>query len=140
MIARLALAMATGRSIVVNGDLGSGKSTVSTLLAQRLGIRRISVGDLYREMARQRGVSALELNLHAELDDKIDHYVDRLQSDIAMSGEPLVVDSRLAWYFFRDALKVHLITDPTGPSRNAAGAAQPLANPGSVLEFRYTGK
>jgi predicted cytidylate kinase len=113
--------MATERSIVVNGDLGSGKSTVSTLLAQRLGIRRISVGDLYREMARQRGVSALELNLHAELDDKIDDYVDRLQNDIAMSGERLVVDSRLAWFFFRDALKVHLITDPVVAAHRVLG-------------------
>jgi predicted cytidylate kinase len=104
--------MALERSVVINGDLGSGKSTVSILLAQRLGIRRISVGDLYREMAEQRGVTALQLNLHAELDDKIDHYVDRLQSDIAASGETLVVDSRLAWFFFHDAVKVHLITDP----------------------------
>src|SRR2546421_11875295 len=99
--------MAVGRSIVVNGDLGSGKSTVSPLLARRLGIRRISVGDLYREMARQRGMTALELNLHAELDDKIDHYVDRLQGDIAMSGERLVADSRLAWFFVRCAGKGH---------------------------------
>jgi predicted cytidylate kinase len=104
--------MTPTRSVVFNGDLGSGKSTVSTLLAQRLGIRRISVGDLYREMARQRGLTALELNLHAELDDKIDHYVDQLQNDIAQSGETLVVDSRLAWFFFHDALKVHLVTDP----------------------------
>jgi CMP/dCMP kinase len=120
--------MATGRSIVVNGDLGSGKSTVSTLLAQRLGIRRISVGDLYREMAHQRGVTALQLNLHAELDDKIDHYVDRLQSDIATSGERLVVDSRLAWFFFRDALKVNLITDP------GVAADRALSRPGSSVE------
>src|SRR5919112_6241041 len=113
--------MPSGRSIVINGDLGSGKSTVSSLLARRLGIRRISVGDLYREMAQQRGMTALELNLHAELDDKIDHYVDRLQSDIAMSGERLVVDSRLAWFFFRDALKVHLITDATVAARRVLG-------------------
>jgi CMP/dCMP kinase len=104
--------METARSVVINGDLGSGKSTVSRLLARRFGIRRVSVGDLYREMAQQRGMTALERNLHAELDDKIDHYVDQLQSDIAMSGENLVVDSRLAWLFFRDSLKVHLITDP----------------------------
>src|SRR5690242_17665881 len=104
--------MATGRSVVINGDLGSGKSTVSAQLARQLGVRRISVGDLYREMAQRRGMTALQLNLHAELDDKIDYYVDRLQSDIAMSGETLIVDSRLAWHFFRDALKVHLVTDP----------------------------
>lgn len=104
--------MAAARSVVINGDLGSGKSTVSALLARRLGIRRISVGELYRELAQQRGITALALNRHAELDDKIDYYVDRLQSDIAASGETVVVDSRLAWFFFHDALKVHLITDP----------------------------
>jgi CMP/dCMP kinase len=109
--------MATLPSVVVNGDLGSGKSTVSRLLAQRLGIRRISVGEVYRTMARQRDMTALELNLHAELDDKIDHFVDQVQSDIATSGERVVVDSRLAWFFFSDALKVHLITDPTVAAR-----------------------
>jgi CMP/dCMP kinase len=128
---RLVLAMAAARSVVINGDLGSGKSTVSGLLARRLGIRRISVGDLYREMARQRGVTALQLNLHAELDDKIDHYVDHLQRDIAASGERLVVDSRLAWFFFHDALKVHLITDPV------VAAYRVLGRPADTVE-RYT--
>src|SRR4051794_25035203 len=96
------------RSVVINGDLGSGKTTVSELLAHRLGVRRISVGDLYRAMAAQLGMTALQLNLHSELDDKIDYYLDQLQRDIAGSGEYLVVDSRLAWHFFADALKVHL--------------------------------
>jgi CMP/dCMP kinase len=100
------------RSIVVNGDLGSGKSTVSLEIASRLGLRRLSVGDLYREMARSRGMSALELNLHAELDEAVDGYVDQLQREIAEAGEQLVVDSRLAWHFFSDAFKVHLVTDP----------------------------
>ena len=38
-------------TVVLNGDLGSGKATVSVLLARRLGIRRVSIGDLYRRMA-----------------------------------------------------------------------------------------
>jgi CMP/dCMP kinase len=129
--------MAAARSVVVNGDLGSGKSTVSRLLAKRLGIGRISVGDLYRQMARQRDMTALQLNLHAELDDKIDHYVDQLQSDIAMSGEPLVMDSRLAWFFFRNALKVHLITDPTvAAHRVMRRPADAVERYGSVDEAR----
>ena len=116
---------------MVNGDLGSGKSTVSKLLARRLGIRRISIGDLYRQMAQHRGMTALELNLHAELDDKIDHYVDRLQDDIAGSGEHVVMDSRLAWFFFRDAVKVHLITDPV------VAAHRVMGRPADSVE-RYT--
>ena len=120
--------MQTRRSVVLNGDLGSGKTTVSTLLSQRLGIRRISIGDLYRKMAEQRGMTALQLNLHAELDDKIDHYIDQLQSDVAASGEPLIVDSRLAWHFFTDALKVHMIAEPT------VAAQRVLARPADDVE------
>jgi CMP/dCMP kinase len=84
------------QSIVISGDLGSGKTTVAKELAQRLDLPQISVGNLYREMAQSRGMSALQLNLHAELDDAVDGYVDQLQSKIAKSGEQLVVDGRPA--------------------------------------------
>lgn len=66
-------------------------------------------------------MTALQLNLHAELDDRVDHYVDQLQRDIAASGEQLVVDSRLAWHFFTDALKVHMIAEPTVAARRVLG-------------------
>jgi glucose/arabinose dehydrogenase len=38
-----------------------------------------------------------------------------------------------------DGRTFYLITDVTGPYRNAAGMPQPIANPGSVLEFKYPG-
>ncbi|HEY6595903.1 MAG TPA: AAA family ATPase [Asanoa sp.] len=113
--------MGNQQSITVNGDLGSGKSTVSRGLAERLGLRRISVGDLYREMARQRGMTALQINLHAELDDAIDGTVDKMQKEIAESGEQVVMDSRLAWHFFKNGFKVHLITEPTAAARRVLG-------------------
>jgi predicted cytidylate kinase len=120
--------MAINRSVVLNGDLGSGKSTVSSMLAERLGVRRVSVGDLYRSLAAQLGMTAVEINLHAQLDDKIDHWVDQLQRDIAASGEQLVVDSRLAWHFFADALKVHFIAEPT------VAACRVLGRPANTVE------
>ncbi len=119
-------------SIVINGDLGSGKTTISVELARRLGLRRVSVGDLYRQMASERGMTTLQLNLHAELDDAVDGYVDRLQSDIANSGQQLVVDSRLAWFFFTSAFKVHLITDPL------VAAERVLGRPASDVESYAT--
>ncbi|MEU2613278.1 AAA family ATPase [Micromonospora sp. NPDC007271] len=116
------------QSIVFNGDLGSGKSTVSVEIAKRLGLRRVSVGDLYRQMAQERQMTALQLNLHAELDQAVDGYVDQLQRDIAASGERLVMDSRLAWHFFTDALKVHMITEPSEAARRV------LARPSGPAE------
>jgi cytidylate kinase len=79
-------------------------------------------------MAQERQMTALQLNLHAELDQAVDGYVDQLQRDIAASGESLVMDSRLAWHFFTDALKVHMITEPTEAARRV------LARPSGPAE------
>jgi PQQ-dependent dehydrogenase (s-GDH family) len=38
-----------------------------------------------------------------------------------------------------DGRTFYLATDPEGPSRDASGAPRPLANPGSILEFKYSG-
>ncbi len=122
---------------MLNGDLGSGKTTVSVMLADRLGVRRISIGDIYRRMAAEHGMTALQFNLHSELDDKIDNHIDQLQHDVAASGERLVVDSRLAWHFFTGALKVHLITDPVVAARRVLGrTGDPVENYRSVEEAR----
>lgn len=100
--------MTRPRTVVFNGDLGSGKTTVSVMVAESLGLRRVSIGDLYRRMAAEHGMTALQFNLHAELDEKVDHYIDQLQYDIAASGEHLVVDSRLAWHFFTEIGRAHV--------------------------------
>lgn len=86
--------MAHPRSIVVSGDLGSGKSTVTSQLASRLGMPKVSMGELYREIAQERGMSALQINLYAERDEAVDNRVDQLQKQMADSHEPMVVDSR----------------------------------------------
>jgi cytidylate kinase len=116
------------RSIVVSGDLGSGKSAISAALSTRLNRRMISVGGLYREMAQERGMSALQINLHAERDETIDDRVDQMQAKIASSEDELIVDSRLGWYFFKNAFKVHVIVDPV------VGATRVMSRPGSSVE------
>jgi len=60
--------MERARSIVINGDLGSGKTAVAIDLARRLGLRRVSTGDLHREIARERRLTTLQLNRQAEDD------------------------------------------------------------------------
>ena len=121
-------AMSARRSIAISGDLGSGKTTVSIELAERLGLRRVSMGDVHRELARSRGMTALQLNLSSERDEAVDAYVDRRQRELAESGEPIIIDSRLGWHFFPDAFKVHLITDST------VAAQRVLSRPGDGVE------
>ncbi len=120
--------MVQGRSIVLNGDLGSGKSTVSRALAERLDLRRVAMGDAHRSMAHDRQLTTLQLNQQAERDKAVDDYVDQLQRDMASSGEQLVVDSRLGWHFFPDAFKVHLIVDPS------VAASRVVSRPADLVE------
>lgn len=120
--------MTNRRSIALSGDLGSGKSTISLQLASILALRRVSMGDVHRDMAQARGMSALQLNVHAERDEAVDDRVDQHQADMARSGEQLIVDSRLAWFFFTEAFKVHLLVDP------AVAAQRVMSRPASGVE------
>jgi CMP/dCMP kinase len=99
-------------SITINGDIGSGKSTVAAELARMLGIRVISVGSLYRELALASGMTTLELNRHARRDEQVDDYIDNLQRGMLSDGERAIVDSRLGWHFLPGAFKVHLLAAP----------------------------
>lgn len=107
-----------GRAVALSGELGSGKSEVSTRLARALGSRRVSTGEAQRAIAHQRGISTLELNRLAETDPTIDDEIDGVFRALAATANPLVVDSRLAWHFLPSSYKVHLVVDPrTGASR-----------------------
>jgi len=120
------------RTIAVSGELGSGKSAVSSLLSDALGARRVSTGEAQRHIAEQRGVSTLELNRLAEADPTIDEEVDSVFRSLASLREALVVDSRLAWHFLPDALKVHLVVSPE------AAADRVLRREGSAAEHYRT--
>jgi predicted cytidylate kinase len=116
------------RTIALSGELGSGKSSVSELLAGALGARLVSTGEAQRHIAEQRGISTLELNRLAETDPTIDDEIDSVFRSLTSEREPLVVDSRLAWHFLPDAFKVHLVVDP------AEAASRVLHRPDSEAE------
>ena len=117
--------MGNQRSITVNGDLGSGKSTVSVGPRRAAGCAASASATSTARWPRERGMTALQLNLHAELDDAIDATRRPMQREIAESGEQVIMDSRLAWHFFNDGFKVHLITDPTVAAPGGCSAGRP---------------
>ena len=82
--------------LTISGPAGSGKSTAAAALAEALGYDHVSGGDIFRELADERGLSALELNKRAEEDDQIDRDLDRRLREIAATREDLVLESRLA--------------------------------------------
>jgi cytidylate kinase len=62
---------------------------------------------VFRELARRRGVSVVELNRIAEDDPDIDKDLDRLQGELARA-RPCVVESRLSGWMVEADLKVWL--------------------------------
>jgi cytidylate kinase len=97
--------------ITLGGMPGSGKSATGKALAERLGYKRFSSGDFFREMAQRRGITLEELNAHAENDPLIDHETDEWVRDKAQLSN-IVIDSRMAYHWIPDAFKVFLRLDP----------------------------
>jgi len=96
--------------ITITGDLGSGKSTVSHLLCERLKSDYIYTGKIQRTIAQKYQMTTLELNKYAETHPEIDEEIDSTFKSLSDSTD-LIVDSRLAWFFIPNSFKVFLQTD-----------------------------
>ncbi len=88
--------------ITVSGPAGSGKSTLAADLAARLGYEHVSGGDIFREIAAERGLTPLELNRLAEDDEGIDRDLDARLRSTARERSDLVLESRLAGWMAGD--------------------------------------
>ncbi len=82
--------------VTISGPAGSGKSTAAAALAEALGYDHVSGGDIFRELADERGLTPLELNRRAEEDGEIDRDLDRRLREIAATRDGVVLESRLA--------------------------------------------
>ena len=96
--------------ITITGDLGSGKSTVSKLLQERLKYDYIYTGYIQRKIADRYNMTTLALNKYAETHPEIDEEIDSTFKSLIQSVN-LIVDSRMAWFFIPQSFKVYLKTD-----------------------------
>lgn len=97
--------------ITIAGQPGSGKSTTAKEVASRLGFQHFSSGDLYRKLAKKRGVDILRAVRSSEQSAVLDNLVDgRLQS-IGAKEDRKVIDSRTAWHWIPSSFKVFLELD-----------------------------
>ena len=97
--------------ITISGDLGSGKSTVANAIAEKFKLKHYSAGDFMREMAEEKGITLLELSKLAEKNPAVDKEIDERNKTLAEKEQNFVIDSRLAWHFIPNSLKIYLKCD-----------------------------
>lgn len=93
--------------IAISGKSGCGNTTVSTLVAKRLGYPLINF--TFRNLANERGMDFWDFCRLAEKDDSIDRELDERQVAMALERPDCVLGSRLAIWMLKEAdLKVYL--------------------------------
>lgn len=97
--------------ISLAGDLGSGKSTVSKILIERLGATYYSTGAICRAIAAKHGINIIEMNQYMETHPEIDHEIDDGLKALSDRDECMIIDSRMAWHFVRDTFRVYMTTE-----------------------------
>ena len=86
-----------GPTIAVSGPPGSGKTTYARRLAEDLGLEYYSAGRIFRELARERGVSLEEMNRIAASDPRIDLEIDMRTLEIGCRGNAVIEGHLVAW-------------------------------------------
>ncbi len=94
--------------ITVGGPIGSGKTTVSKAIAEKFDFVHISAGEIFREMAEERGVTVEEFSLIAEENQEFDKELDSRQIALAKKAPDAVIDGRLSGLLIDADLKVWL--------------------------------
>ena len=101
-------------TITISGTPGSGKSTVGRLLSEKIGLKYIYSGEIFRKTAKKYNMSLEEFGSYCEKHKEIDKELDDYQLEILQKGN-VIVEGRIAgWIAHRNnipALKVVLDTD-----------------------------
>ena len=110
--------------IALSGLQGAGKSTIKDLLAEKLGLKKYSMGDLRGKMAIARGMTIDELNALGMEQDFTDKEVDSYQENLGKTEDNFVIDGWLSWHFIPHAKKIFLTVDRKVAAQRIFAACQ----------------
>lgn len=98
--------------ITIFGLAGTGKSTAGKMVADNLGYSYMSTGNIFREMAKDHGMTLNEFDAFTQSDEKYDRNLDEITvTEFGRDNDNFVFESRLAWHFIPDSIKIRLYCD-----------------------------
>lgn len=81
--------------ITISGPPGSGKTTVCRMLGERLHLEVVISGNIFRQMAKDRGMSLGDFGRMCEEDPEADRLLDDRMVEIARGSEGVILEGRL---------------------------------------------
>jgi cytidylate kinase len=96
-----------GLVVTIGGPHGTGKSTYAKMIARQFKLRYVSAGQLFRELAKERGVSLEELGKQAASSPEIDRLIDERSAGEAQKGDA-VIEGQLAAWMAKDLAQVRI--------------------------------
>ncbi|MDZ7730260.1 MAG: AAA family ATPase [Natrialbaceae archaeon] len=120
--------------LTVSGPPGSGKSTTAAALAAEFGLEHVSGGDIFRELADERGYTPLEFNKLAEENDQIDRDLDHRLREIAVERDDIVLESRLSGWLAGEEAAFRFWLDAPEPVRGRRIAEREGQDPERATE------
>jgi len=97
-----------GLVITVSGPHGTGKSTYAKALAEAFGLRYVSAGQIFRGLAKERGVSLEEFSRMATENPAVDKMIDERTKAEAEKGG-VVIDAQLAGWMVKELADVKVL-------------------------------
>lgn len=95
--------------ITLSGLPGTGKTTVGRAIGECFKLQLISIGEIFRMMAKNANMTLAEFGKLAESNAEIDKKIDQEQSKIAEKGGDVLIEGRLSGWMVKNAdLKIWL--------------------------------
>lgn len=94
--------------VAVSGRHGAGKTTLAKSIADHFNLKYISAGEIFRQMAEERGMSLVEFTEYTEQHPEIDRRIDNRMKSEAEQGDR-VLDSQLAYFFSKEFNPINIL-------------------------------
>jgi cytidylate kinase len=105
-----------GLVVTIGGPHGTGKSTYAKMIAKQLKLRYISAGKMFRDLAKEKGLSLEELSRQAAESPEIDNLIDERSAVEAAKGNA-VIEGQLAAWMAKDSAHVRIYVRASDEAR-----------------------
>ncbi len=97
--------------VTLFGLAGTGTSSTGKAVADKLGLEFLSTGNMFRAQAKELGLTINELDKLSLTDPVYDKMLDQKIADYGKNNDNFIIESRMAWFFVPDSIKIKLHCD-----------------------------